>query len=94
MGAMTVRNIPDDIHQALKRRAREHGRSAEAEVRSILHDALAGKPKVGLGTALEALGRELREAGVVFEPLRDTTPARYVDFSDPEFDRPEDDDPN
>lgn len=75
MGAMTIRNIPDDIHEALKRRARQHGRSAEAEARSILQDALAEKPQVGLGTALEQLGRELGEAGIMFEPVRDTTPA-------------------
>lgn len=75
MAAMTVRNIPEDIHKALKRRAKQHGRSAEAEVRSILREALEEKPKVGLGTALAMIGRELAEAGMEFEPVRDTTPA-------------------
>jgi plasmid stability protein len=94
MAAMTVRNIPDDIHKALKRRALQHGRSAEAEVRSILQEALGEEPKVGLGTALVELGRRLREAGIEFEPLRDTTPARYVDFSGPEWDRLDSNDPD
>lgn len=93
MAAMTVRNIPDDIHKALKRRAKQHGRSAEAEVRSILQDALGQEPKVGLGTALLELGRKIREAGGEFEPLRDMTPARSVDFGSPEFDGPDADDP-
>lgn len=94
MAAMTVRNIPDEVHAALKRRAKKNGRSAEAELRSILQKALAEEPEVGLGTALYELGRELREAGVEFEPFRDMTPARYVDFSGPEFDRPEYHDPD
>jgi plasmid stability protein len=94
MAAMTVRNIPDDVHKALKRRAKRHGRSAEAEVRSILQDALGQQPKVGLGTALLELGRKIREAGGEFEPVRDTSPARYVDFSGPEFDGPDSHDPD
>lgn len=75
MAAMTVRNIPDDLHKALKRRAKQHGRSAEAEVRSILREVLKEESKVGLGSALAALGRELAEAGIEFEPVRDQTPA-------------------
>jgi plasmid stability protein len=94
MAAMTVRNIPDDIHKALKRRALQHGRSAEAEVRSILQEALGEEPKVGLGTALAELGRKLRDSGLEFEPVRDMTPARYIDFSGPEWVRPKSNDPD
>jgi antitoxin FitA len=36
MPQLLVRNVPLDVVQELKRRAAEHGRSAEAEVRSIL----------------------------------------------------------
>lgn len=56
MAAMTVHNISDDVHEALKRRAKKHDRSAEAEVREILQSTLM--PKVGLGTALAELGRK------------------------------------
>jgi plasmid stability protein len=83
MAAMTVRNIPDEMHEALKRRAKKHGRSAEAEVREILREALAPSEKLKLGTELTKLGRKLAEAGLEFEPVRDMTPARYVDFNDP-----------
>ncbi len=40
-GALNVRNVEDEIIQRLKRRAARHGRSAEAEHREILRQALA-----------------------------------------------------
>jgi plasmid stability protein len=39
---LIVRDVEDDVVRALKRRAASHGRSAEAEHREILRDALAG----------------------------------------------------
>ncbi len=36
MAAITVRGLDDQVHEALGRRARRHGRSMEAEVRAIL----------------------------------------------------------
>jgi len=36
MATLTVRNLPDDVHDALRRRAAEHRRSVEAEVRETL----------------------------------------------------------
>ena len=44
MANLLVRNIDDDIAQALKQRARRHGISAEAEHRRILEQALI-RPK-------------------------------------------------
>jgi plasmid stability protein len=38
---LIVRNIEDHVVAALKRRAAQHGRSAEAEHREILRQALA-----------------------------------------------------
>jgi len=40
MPQLLVRDVPRDIVDALKRRAAEHGRSAEAEHRAILESAL------------------------------------------------------
>jgi antitoxin FitA len=40
MGQLTVRKVDDDIVRRLKLRAAEHGRSAEAEHREILRQAL------------------------------------------------------
>jgi plasmid stability protein len=36
MGQLLVRDVPDKIIAALKKRAKQHGRSAEAEHRAIL----------------------------------------------------------
>ncbi|HZU88669.1 MAG TPA: plasmid stabilization protein [Stellaceae bacterium] len=40
MAQLLVRDVPLDIVEALKRRAAAHGRSAEAEHRLILEEAL------------------------------------------------------
>lgn len=37
---LLVRDVPQDVVEALKRRAAEHGRSAEAEHRAILEETL------------------------------------------------------
>jgi plasmid stability protein len=44
-GNLHVRNIEDDLIVRLKRRAVRHGRSAEAEHREILRQALAAEPE-------------------------------------------------
>lgn len=41
MAQLTVRKLDEALVRALKIRAAEHGRSAEAEVRAILEEALA-----------------------------------------------------
>lgn len=40
MSQLLVRNVPQDVVEALKRRAAKHGHSAEAEHRIILEEAL------------------------------------------------------
>ena len=42
MAQLIVRNIDDELVLALKRRAANHGRSAEAEHREILREVLEG----------------------------------------------------
>lgn len=58
MAAITIRNLSDETHRALKARAAAHGRSAEAEVRQILDDAVAGRVDIGFGTRLALLAAE------------------------------------
>lgn len=43
MAQLLVRDVPQDVVEALKRRAAEHNRSAEAEHRLILEAALCPK---------------------------------------------------
>ena len=40
MAQLILRDLSPDVVRALKRRAARHGRSAEAEHRILLHDAL------------------------------------------------------
>lgn len=43
MAQLTVRNVDEQVVRALKRRAADHGRSAEAEHREILKHVLLDK---------------------------------------------------
>ena len=78
MAMLTVRNLPDDVHRALRVRAAQHGHSTEAEVREILAIAVKPETRVRLGEALAALGRKIgltNEDFEVFQQVRDKTPA-------------------
>lgn len=55
MAAITVRNLPEETHRALKARAVSHSRSTEAEVRAILEEAVADGGEVGLGTRIHRI---------------------------------------
>lgn len=79
MPAVTVRNIPEKTHRALKLRAARNGRSTEAEIRRILEDSVSSKAEVGLGSQLAALGR--RYGGIKLNVPRDSRPAEPADFS-------------
>jgi antitoxin FitA len=76
MPAVTVRNIPDETHRALKLRAAKHGLSTEAEIRNILESAV--RPKIGIGSALAAIGRSV--GGVELVLKRDTRAVKPASF--------------
>jgi plasmid stability protein len=57
MAAVTVRNLPEETHRALKQRAKAHGRSTEAEIRDILKAAVSSKSGLKVGTTLAELGK-------------------------------------
>ena len=83
MAVLTVRNVPDDVHRALRLRAAQHGHSTEAEVREILSSAVKPEKRVRLGDALAALGRKVgltNEDLAVFEHDRDKKPAEPMRF--------------
>lgn len=54
MSQLIVRDVPPDVVIALKRRAARHGRSAEAEHRLLLRDALRAELEAGSFKALLA----------------------------------------
>ncbi|MCE2482950.1 MAG: Arc family DNA-binding protein [Alphaproteobacteria bacterium] len=82
MAMLTVRNLPDEVHRALRVRAALRGRSTEAEVRAILEETVLPEGRVGLGSLLTAVGRRAgltKEDSAGFSP-RDTAPGRPVDL--------------
>lgn len=83
MASITVRNVPDEVHRAIRVRAAQHGRSAEAEIREILESAVKPQGRVKLGSLLAEIGRKAKltdDEFAVFESVRDKTPARVVSF--------------
>ena len=81
MATLTVRNVSDEVHRALRVRAALRGRSTEAEVRTILEEAVLPEGRANLGTLLSDIGRRagLTDEDVALFAQRDPTPARPVD---------------
>jgi len=76
--AVTIRNLSDETHRALKVRAVQHNRSAEAEIRAILEDAVRPADRLRLGTALAEMSRKIGLTNADIEALerdRDNKPA-------------------
>ena len=82
MAMLTVRNLPDEVHRALRMRAAGHGRSTEAEVRTILEEAVRPQGRMKLGSMLVAIGREVRltDEEVDLINQRDKSLPRPVEF--------------
>ena len=78
MAVVTVRNLPDETHRALKVRAAHHGRSTEAEIRAILDEAVRPADRVRVGSALAAL--RVKFGGVVLDVKRDPAPTEAAKF--------------
>ena len=83
MPSVTVRNVPDEVHRAIRLRAARHGHSIETEMRNILEAAVRPKGRVKLGSLLAQIGREVGmtdEEFALFESVRDPSPAAAADF--------------
>jgi antitoxin FitA len=78
MPAVTVRNIPEATHRAIKHRARLRGVSAEAEIRTILEEAVRPPDRIKLGTKLYEWSRSFE--GVDLDIERDPTPTDAPNF--------------
>jgi hypothetical protein len=84
MADILIRNISTHTKERLRRRAKRHGRSLEAELRETLEraareDEQPGKPKVGFGTWLASISRPGADLSKVLGELR-SVPLRRVDF--------------
>jgi antitoxin FitA len=83
MPAVTIRNLSEETHRAIRVRAASHGRSTEAEIREILEAAVRPVERVKLGSLLASIGRSagLTNAEVdVFQRVRDHTPVEPMNF--------------
>jgi antitoxin FitA len=87
MAAVTIRNLSDEAHRALKLRAAQNNRSAEAEMRAILEAAVRPEGRVLIGTALSEASRRMGLTNADFEALeqaldevRDRRPAEPMSF--------------
>jgi plasmid stability protein len=83
MAAVTIRNLSEEAHRALKVRAAQHNCSAEAEMRAILEAAVRPEGRLRLGTALSEVSRKmgLTNADIeALEQVRDTRPAEPMRF--------------
>jgi len=84
MASVTIRNLPDEVHRALRVRAATHGRSTEAEIRDILETIVRPPERIKLGSLLASIAREagaLTDAEAeYFNQLRDKTPAEPMRF--------------
>lgn len=79
MATLLVRKLDDDLVRKLKERAKAHGRSAEAEHRKILEEALGpSAPKTG-AELWERLSRGPK-VDLQWDDMVDGTP-RVPDFS-------------
>ena len=85
MAMLTVRNLSDEVHRALRVRAAQRGHSMESEVREILESAVSPQGRVKLGSLLANMGKQAKlsdEEFAVFEQVRDKAPARPVSFEE------------
>ena len=91
MADVLVRNLGEKTHRELKRRAKANGRSVNAEILAALDKEAELERQVGLGTQLQEWKKKIfgDDVDFTFEIVRDKTPARFVDFSGPEYDVPE-----
>lgn len=83
MRSVTIRNLPDEVHRALRVRAARHGRSVEAELRDILEAAVRLPNRIELGSRLADVGRRIglsEEEFAILESVRDKVPARAAGF--------------
>ena len=78
MAAVTIRNLPDETHRALKQRAVQHGHSTEAEIRSILEAAVRPEERIKLGSELAALAKKY--GGFDLEIEGDLSPIQPAEF--------------
>jgi plasmid stability protein len=78
VSSITVRNLPEETHRALRVRAAMAGRSTEAEVRAILESIVRPEVRIKLGSLLAEIGQQA--GGFDLEVERDKLAAEPMSF--------------
>lgn len=79
MPFVTVRNVPDEVHRAIRVWAAQHGHSIEAEMGAILESTVRPQNRVKRGSMLAEIDRKMKltvaklRAGVALLPSRPAT---------------------
>jgi len=79
MPTLTVRNLPEETHRALRVRAARHGRSTEAEVRVILEETVRPSKRLKIGSEIRRIAGEIGNMDDL-EISRDRSQIRGADF--------------
>ena len=79
MPSLTVRNLPEETHRALRMRAARHGRSTEAEVRLILEETVRPAERLKIGSEIHRIASEVGYMDDL-EFTRDQSQIRGADF--------------
>jgi plasmid stability protein len=79
VAAITIRNLSEETHRALKARAAAHNHSTEAEVRSILDAAVVPADRVKVGSLLASIGQDV--GGVELAVTREKTSRVPLDLT-------------
>jgi plasmid stability protein len=78
MATVTVRNLPEEVHRALRILAAQHGRSTEAEIREILAQSTRREGRLLIGTQLRQYAEQI--GGAELATPRDPTPLQPASF--------------
>lgn len=78
MATVTIRNLSDEVHRALRVRAAHHGRSTEAEIREILAQSVQSEGRLKVGTELRRFAEQI--GGVELDIRRDRKPVEPASF--------------
>jgi plasmid stability protein len=73
MPAITIHKLSEETHRALQRRAAQHNRSTEAEIRAILEAAAHPEERIRIGSALSAISKKLHLTNSDVESLENAT---------------------
>ena len=84
MANVKIRNLPDEVHRAIRIQTAQHGHSIEAEIQSMPARESMPEGRVKLGAFLATVARNVGglndEEHAMFEIVRIKSLAREMDF--------------